>query len=288
MPRRVAAACVLLSSLFIGTAQAAEATDKVPADLAGSTPAPAPAPAQTRWEGAIGLTTSYRPEYSGSAKNIAKVTPAIFLRYGRFTITNASGFVTRRADDVVRGLGMDLTKGDRFRANLALRVDQGRGENSSDALTGLGDIKPTIRGRLNLSWRLDGPFRLGSSWSWDMLGKGGGYYGDLSAGLEHRFPASRNMVINSSVVLSAAGDRYMQTYYGVTEAQASRTRYPVYEARSGLRDVSWSLGFRTDLGEDWIFIAGAGMSRLLGPAAHSPLTGKRNNWGINAGAAWRF
>ncbi len=245
---------------------------------------------QTRWEGAIGFTGSYRPEYSGSARNIAKVSPALFLRYGRFTITNASGFVTRRADDVVRGLGVDLSNSNRFRANLALRVDQGRGENSSEALTGLGDIKPTIRGRLNLNWRLDNPFRVGSSWSWDMLGKGGGYFGDVSFGLEHRFEEGRNTVINSYVVLSAAGDRYMQTYYGVTEAQAARTqnRYPVYEARSGLRDVGWNMGFRTDLWDDWIFIGGAGVSRLLGPAAHSPLTGNRNGWGINAGLAWRF
>ena len=287
MPLRAVVACALLCGSCIRAAGAAEET--APAALtAADTAAQAPKETQTRWEGAIGFTTSYRPEYSGGARKIAKLTPAIFLRYGRFTITNASGFVTRRADDVVRGLGMDLTNSDHFRANLALRVDQGRSEGSSESLTGMGDIKPTVRGRLNLNWRLEGPFRLGSSWSWDMLGKGGGYYGDLSAGLEHRFLESRNTVVNSSLVLSAAGDRYMQTYYGVSAEQAARTRYPVYEARTGLRDITWNAGFRTDLGEDWIFIAGAGMSRLLGPAARSPLTGNRNGWGINAGVAWRF
>lgn len=285
MHRCTAAIALLLAA---AATQAAEATD----EPAQTPPAPAepaaPAAPQTRWEGAIGFTTSYRPEYSGSANKIAKVSPALFLRYGRFTITNASGFVTRRADDVVRGLGMDLTNSERFRANLALRVDQGRGENSSDALTGMGDIKPTIRGRLNLSWRLEGPFRLGSSWSWDLLGRSGGYFGDVSAGLEHRLHEGRNTVVNSYLVLSGAGDRYMQTYYGVSAEQAARTRYPVYEARSGLREVAWNTGFRTDLGEDWIFIASGGVSRLLGPAAASPLTGRRNGWGLSAGVAWRF
>lgn len=287
MPVRVAACCALLCVAASAWAQVAE--EPTPTAAPAAEPAPPVAKdTSTRWEGAIGLTTSYRPEYSGSAKNIAKVSPALFLRYGRFTITNASGFVTRRADDVVRGLGIDLSNSDRFRANLALRVDQGRAENSSDSLTGMGDIKPTIRGRLNLSWRLEGPFRLGSSWSWDLLGKGGGYFGDLSAGLEHRIAGGRNTVVNSTLVLSAAGDRYMQTYYGVSEAQAARTRYPVYEAQAGLRDLAWNTGFRTDLGEDWIFIAGAAVSRLLGPAARSPLTGNRNGWGVNAGVAWRF
>jgi hypothetical protein len=106
------------------TAEAAEAAD-------AEKPVSSAPPAQTRWEGAIRFSASYSPEYSGSAKNIAKISPALFLRYGRFTTTNASGFVTRRADDVVRGLGMDLSNSDRFRANLALRVDRGRGENSS-------------------------------------------------------------------------------------------------------------------------------------------------------------
>lgn len=257
------------------------------AHAAEETPPPAPEP-QTRWEGAIGFTTRYQPEYSGSASNITKISPALFLRYGRFTITNASGFVTRRADDVVRGLGIDLSNDSRFRANLALRIDQGRSESSSEALAGMGDIKATLRGRLNLSWRLEGPWRLGSSWTWDMLGRGGGYFGDVSAGLEHRFPGGGNSVVNSFLVLTAAGDRYMQSYYGVSAEQAARTRYPVYEARSGLRDVAWNVGFRTDLGADWILISGGGLSRLLGPAADSPLTGKRTGWGVNAGLAWRF
>lgn len=247
-----------------------------------------PAQSSPHWEGAVGLIASYRPEYSGSAASVAKLTPALFLRYGRFTITNASGFVTRRADDVVRGLGIELSNDSRFRANLALRVDQGRSEGSSEALAGLGDVKATIRGRLSLGWRVEGPWRLGSSWTWDMLGRGGGYFGDISGGLEHRLEGRRNSVVSSSLVLTAAGDRYMQSYYGVSPEQAARTRYPVYEAAAGLRDVAWNVGFRTDVGEDWIFISGAGVTRLLGPAASSPLTGKRTGWGVNAGLAWRF
>jgi outer membrane scaffolding protein for murein synthesis (MipA/OmpV family) len=37
-----------------------------------------------------------------------------------------------------------------------------------------------------------------------------------------------------------------------------------------------------------LLLAGAGATRLLGPAASSPLTTSRNGWGINAGLAWRF
>lgn len=244
------------------------------------------APAATVWEGAIGFTAGYRPEYSGASNRVGKLTPALFLRYGRLTITNASGFVTRRADDVVRGLGLDLVNDSRLRVNLALRFDAGRSEGTSTALAGLGDIKPTVRARLNLGWRFDGPWRLGGSWSVDALGKGGGNFGDIGAGWEHR--ASPTTVFTAGLSLSAAGDRYMQTYYGISAEQAARTGYPEYTPSAGLRDVAATVGFRTDLGADWIFIAGGGATRLVGPAARSPLTGNRNGWGINGGLARRF
>ncbi len=270
--------CAALLLLVCTTALAQDAPES-------ETPAK-PAPTASHWEGAIGFTTGYRPEYSGAAKQVVKVTPALFLRYGRFTITNASGFVTRRSDDVVRGLGADLVRSDTLRVNLALRFDAGRSQATSTALQGLGDIKPTVRARVAASWRLEGPWRLGASWSVDALAKGGGNFGDVSAAWEKRFSPHTVMSIGTS--LSAAGDRYMQTYFGITEAQAARTSYPVYTPGAGLRDVALFANMRHDIGEDWIVLAGASTSRLLGPAARSPLTTGKTGWGINAGLAWRF
>ncbi|MCY7315809.1 MAG: MipA/OmpV family protein [Rubrivivax sp.] len=259
--------------------------EQAPAEAQPGSDAPASA-ARRAWEGAIGLTVSHRPEFSGASQQVSKITPAIFLRYGRFTITNASGFVTRRADDVVRGLGIDLAKSERLRINLALRFDAGRSESTSTALAGLGNIKPTVRTRLNVGWRFDGPWRLGASWSVDALGRGGGNFGDVSAGWEHRLsPAT---VFSAGLSLAAAGDRYMQTYYGINQAQAARTGHPVYTPSAGLRDMAATVGMRTDLNSDWVLLAGGGASRLIGPAAQSPLTTHRNGWGINVGLAWRF
>jgi outer membrane scaffolding protein for murein synthesis (MipA/OmpV family) len=85
-----------------------------------------------------------------------------------------------------------------------------------------------------------------------------------------------------------AGDRYMQTYYGISAEQAARTGYPVYEPKAGLRDLALYANLRHDIGHEWTVLAGANTTRLLGPAANSPLTGKKTNWGLSAGAAWRF
>lgn len=246
----------------------------------------APPPPQTRWEGAVGLISSYAPTYQGAADTRIKLHPGFFLRYGRFTITNASGFVTRRADDVMRGLGVDLANNDRLRVNLALRYDGGRAESTDPALAGLGDIKPTVRARLSAGWRFDDGWRAGFSWSVDAFGRGGGNLGDISFGRELRLsPAT---VWNFGASLSAAGDRYMQTYYGISEEQAARTAYPVYTPGAGLRDLSLSTGFRTELSERWLLLGGVGASRLIGPPVDSPLTKSVNGWGMNVGLAWRF
>ncbi len=250
-------------------------------------PEMAPPQAQTRWEGALGMITSYAPTYQGASKDKLKLHPGFFLRYGRFTITNASGFVTRRADDVSRGLGVDLSRPEsNLRMNLALRFDAGRTEGTDPALAGLGDVKPTVRARFTAGWRLEDGWRTGFSWSVDAFGRGGGNFGDVNVGREIRL--SPHTVWNVGVSLSAAGDRYMQTYYGVNEEQAARTGYRVYEPGAGLRDIAVATSFRTELSDRWLLLGGAGASRLVGPPVDSPITQKLNGWGMNVGLAWRF
>lgn len=248
--------------------------------------APAPLVTPSEWEGALGLIVSAASEYQGGSKTAIKGTPAFYLRYKRLTISNSSGFVTRRSDDVLRGLGLDLMARERVHVNLALRFDRGRAESSSDALAGMGDIDPTLRLRLGGTWQLDDGWRLGASWSVDAFGRGGGNFGDVSFARDLRL--GRDAMLTWGGALALAGDRYLQTYYGVNEEQAARTGRPLYTPRSGLRDGSLFINVRSPLGPHWSALAGVGVSRLLGPAADSPLTEKVTNWSANVGLAWRF
>ncbi|MBE0548851.1 MAG: MipA/OmpV family protein [Rubrivivax sp.] len=250
-------------------------------------PMPLPSTPDALWEGAIGMIATYRPEYQGATERIVKFKPVVFLRYDRFTVSSGgSSFGTKRAGDIGRGLSLSVHESDRVRVSLGLRYDGGRDEAESGALAGLGDIPPTLRARLGAAWRLKGPWRLGASWSIDMFGRGGGSYGELSAGWEQSILPRTVLTLGGN--LSVAGDRYMQTYYGVSEAQAANTAYPVYEPAAGLREVTFSAGLRHQLSQEWTLVTGLGLSRLLGPAAASPLTISPSGWGINAGAVWRF
>ncbi len=184
---------------------------------------------------------------------------------------------------------IDLSPSDRFKLNVGLRYDGGRQESSSEALKGLGDIPSTLRVRTS------GTYLIGEGWSggatvvFDALGRGGGWQGDVHFGRELR--ASPDTTWSFGGALAYAGDRHMQTYFGITEEQSARTGYPVYTPPAGLRDVSASINGRSQLGGDWqrwhVFYGGSA-SRLLGPAAASPLTRQRNAWSVNAGLAYRF
>ena len=299
--RSCAALCLLLAG-----AAAAQDVDKAappagPASAAGpstpdaaastatETPRQDNAPAaskQNKFEGAIGLILSYEPEFSGGSKSKIKPNLAGFIRYGRFTVTGAGGFTTKRQDDVERGLDAELVRRGQLRMNLSLRYDPGRKESASDDLAGMGDIKATVRARLGVRWEPVPNWQLSASMSSDILGRNGGY--TTSFGVARTFPLTSTQRLILATGLTAAGDRYLQTWYGVTAAQSATSGYPVYTPRSGLRDVGVGLTWREEINSDWAAFVGTSASRLLGPAADSPLVKRPNGWGLSAGIARRF
>lgn len=261
------------------------------ADEAPASPGPPPAAARAAaaasdWEGALGLNAQRRGLTQGDARAKTSLTPVVFIRWRRFSLTNAGGFVTRRDDDVARGLGFDMLASDALRLNASLRLDPGRRESDHSGLAGMGSIRPTLRVRLNAAWRLGGGWRAGAAWTIDALGRGGGDVGDVS--VAHAQRVGDATVLTLGGALSVASTRYMRSYHGVSPGQSLRSGYPVFDAHGGLRDASVSAGTRTELDARWTMLGGASVSRLLGDAAASPLTRRPYGWGLSLGAARRF
>jgi outer membrane scaffolding protein for murein synthesis (MipA/OmpV family) len=241
---------------------------------------------QHRWEGAIGATINESPAYLGASDYGFGAKPALFLRYGRFSLTTGAGFTTRRADQVERGLGADLVLDPNIKVTLSGRIDGGRKDSDSPALAGLGDIDRTLRARLSATWRPAEGWLFNTAASVDVLGRGGGTVGEVSFARE--VPVGLASVWSWGGSVTMADSRYMQTYYGVTPQQSQNSGYAVYSPGAGLRDVALSTGLRSDFARDWVGFVNIGVSRALGPVLDSPLTFKPLGFGINAGLAWRF
>ena len=242
--------------------------------------------AAPKFEGAAGLILQYKPAFSGSSDFKLKPQLAGFLRYGRFTITGAGGFTTKRQDEVDRGVDAELVRRDSVRVNLSLRFDGGRKESDSSQLAGMGDIRPTVRGQVTLRWKPVPEWELSAGTSVDVLIRVGGYL--LSAGAARTFVIDGRQRVILGAGVSGAGDRYLQAWYGVTPEQSAASGYAVYTPREGLRDMAASATYRIEINPQWAAFAGGSASRLLGPAAESPLTRQRNGWALNAGIARRF
>jgi MipA family protein len=246
----------------------------------------APAPPADKFEGAVGLVLEYKPAFNGSSDFKLKPHLAGFLRYGRFTVTGAGGFTTKRQDDVERGLDAELVRREGLRMNLSLRVDNGRRESASDQLIGMGDIRMTVRARLGVRWDITPRWQASAATSVDALNRVGGYV--VSTGLSYTQPLDQRQRLIYSGWVGGAGDRYLQAWYGVTPAQSIASGYPVYEPKEGLSETGLAATWRIEIDPQWAGFAGVSASRLLGGAAASPLTRQRNGWSISSGLARRF
>jgi len=257
-----------------------------PPETASSPGDEGPKPATTKWEGAIGPVFAWSPAYSGASGRKVSVVPGLYLRYGRFSISNSSSFVTRRRDDVLRGLGLNLVDRDRVRVNLSLRLDRGRRSSVSASLGGIHGVRSTLRARTTATWQFAHGWKLGAGWNSDVLGHGGGQVLDLSVGHDTRL--SPRLTWGVSTGVAWASRRYMRSYHGVTAEESALTGYATYTPDAGLRDVSVGTGWRMEINPRWAGFANASVGRLLGPAADSPLTAKTTSWAVGGGVFWRF
>ena len=96
-----------------------------------------------------------------------------------------------------------------------------------------------------------------------------GWQGDL--GMDYFIRPDESSVISIGPRLRLADAEYMQTYFGVTPAQAVATGLPAFEADGGVRAIGIVAGLNRDLSRNFGIYAYAQYDRLIGDAANSPI-----------------
>lgn len=276
----------------VSTATAAVVLGAAPAAAGASDAALLENKPGDRWRfgGAAGATLSHGPAYAGADGTETRLRPALLLRYGPISLSNTAGLGPRSATgggEAIRGLGVSLVRSEEWRVSLSLRYDSGRdGGGSGETAEAASAVAETLRVRLRTSWRFAPGWRLAGSVSVDALGRDSGTFADFGPQRDGRL--TERTTWSASLLVSAADRRSMQAYYGVTPEAAARTGVPAYAPGAGWRDVSIGVRTSTELGPQWMWINSASVSRLLGPAAQSPLAVQDAGWSLASTLAWRF
>jgi outer membrane scaffolding protein for murein synthesis (MipA/OmpV family) len=99
---------------------------------------------------------------------------------------------------------------------------------------------------------------------------------------------SDRLVFRFALGATWADRDYLQTYFGVTAAQAQATSFSVYTPKSGCRKVDASLGAEYAMASSWKLQANVGFARLGDDSAASPLVGRRNGASAALTVAYAF
>ena len=156
-------------------------------------------------------------------------------------------------------------------------------------LRGLGDVDMglLVGGFANARY---GPVMLNLSGGQDVIdGHGGALIGvRLSVAL----PVDDRLRVSPSFSATWASEDYMESYFGVTGAQAARSNYRPFSPSAGFKDVGLGVNAKYRIAGGWHATGMLSYKRLVGDAADSPIVegpgGSRNQFMGLIGVAYDF
>ncbi|PCE27237.1 MipA/OmpV family protein [Burkholderia ubonensis] len=246
--------------------------------LAGLTLAAA---AHAENEYTISLGGGFAPRYTGSSQYRGVVAPS-------FSATFDNGFFIGGED----GIGYRLNLPHGVFVSAAVNYDPGRTDENrfdrpgSDYLKGMGRIPGSVLVGVRAGVKLYGDAVLSVTLDTPVTHTSRGVSGHVDLAVPVFKSAKDEIVLTGSV--HGGSGRYMQTFYGVTDAQAASSRFRPYSAGGGIDSASMSAVWTRAVSQHWSILATAGASRLLGRAGNSPIVQSRTNYYGMAGASYRF
>lgn len=235
------------------------------------------------FSGRIGLSVATVPTYEGSPNRRTLVGPDLTLSYrSRDWGTVEFG---------QRGLIWNAVEAGRFRFALVAQFDPGRKDWDTSTLNptpgdkrlaGMGNVQSSTEAGVGIGY---GPVMVVARQSLSERGPKGA---QVDMTVEMPWSLSDRLGFRFAVGATWANRDYMQTYFGVTPAQAQATSFSVYTPKSGCRKVDASVGAEYAIASSWKLQANVGFTRLGDVAAASPLVGRRNDASAALGIAYEF
>jgi outer membrane protein len=226
-------------------------------------------PFEDAWKFNLGIGVGSQPKFPGSESTRTSVMPVLSAQYGRYFIGGVPGSGSPAAVGafLLRDSGWSVGVG------LGANLRSPRKESDSSRLKGMGDIDKTALGSVfvNYDWRWLG---VRSNIQTDIGGKNEGTTAALD--LEARMPLGGGFMLSAGPGVTWADHKYQQTFFGVDSAQSAQSGLSTFDAKSGINAVRFNLGSNYKVSSRWSVGARAGLGRLTGSAADSPITERKN------------
>ncbi len=249
------------------------------------------------WSVSLGLFVSSSPDYEGGKKRVTSVSPDFDLSY------RTKDFGTFGVGSKSRGASWTIIDKEEYSFGIAISGDGGRTDKKdgsafqpgSKRLRGLGEIKSSaeigvfghIVAGVPISLQIMKGLGDGKADSKDFSIKGhGGTRAEL--GVEIPLPLTESLTLSLSPSVSWADNKYTQTYFGVTSAQAIRSNFKQYNAKGGVKSVNFGVGLNYQINKNWSANAGLNFSQLQGNAAKSPIVEKKGQSSAAIGVGYTF
>lgn len=214
------------------------------------------------WQRVVGVSVETQPTYPGSKAYAAQGGPVFDIRYKDIAFFS-----------VGEGLGVNLLRGEQFRAGVALGFDRGRHVSDDyPRLHGLNDIgnAPTLKAFASgvLSKRFPAIVRVDIR---RILAGSEGWVGDVQfytplPGSSERFV----MFAGPSITFSSR--EHNQKWFGVDPDQTLASGFGPYYAHGGATASGMGFSATKFFSPHWLVNLQTAASRRLGSAAQSPIT----------------
>lgn len=101
-------------------------------------------------------------------------------------------------------------------------------------------------------------------------------------------PITEHHTLSLAAGLTLVNRKDNDTWFGVTQAEAERSRFTYYRPGGGLQDVHVGARWTWAWTPSWMLTSNVQVKRLLGDAANSPLVERPTNVTVSAAIAYRF
>ena len=241
------------------------------------------------WKVTIGGGALYGPEYPGADSYDFQPVPFVDIAWrDRIFLNSQRGLgvyaVKREYDDDAAEDGSASPSWSGgwlggLSVGVSVKPSDSRDEDDDSRLDGLGDIDLSAEVGLFASVEL-GPVEFEAEIYHDPGSGHEGTRGTIGAAYGTRF--GERLMIEAGPFLQFGDGQYLESFFGVTAAQAGRSALPRYDAGSGLYGAGFEVMAHYQVSESWGVLGFIEYSRLVGDAADSPIV--QNEDAIEVGA----